>query len=765
MPQHVLPVCDRAVASASLLGMAHDARLAAMLHDLGKFSDRFMDRLAGKLPGLDHSSAGARAVLEHSGKCGRAVALAIEGHHVGIPRGSGALEDHLLWLDKQLALEKSTGADWRAMVRRSHTDRITPPRRGEAQLAITWTPGSGRDDASEMLDVRLLFSTLVDADYIETEAHFDGDANVPRRYRSDGPALAAENALRRVLKAAEERRRDANATSELIEVRETLRKACLAAADRPVGLFTLTAPTGAGKTLAMLAFALSHALRHPHIRRIVMVIPYLTIIDQTARTCRELFGDLGPLVILEDHSATRMRESLPDNEDPLARQQRLLSENWDAPIVLTTSLNALESLHDNGPRRCRKLHHLANSVLLFDEVQTLPPHLAELTLATLSRLSHRYGTTVVFSTATQPAFDALDKGGGVTRLCATGWRPDEIVGDDSQCQHLFDLAKGRYSVTWRLDQPIGWGALATELAEKSADGPVIAIVNLKRHATALVEAIQESKCGRRLFHLSTNLCPRHRERVLDEVIPMLRDGEPMILVATQCIEAGVDISAPFVYRALAPLDSIAQAAGRCNRHGTYPRPGHVVVFVPEDEGYPPGAYDTAARHTKSFISELRVRGVDPNKHNILSDFSLLRLYFLQLYQAGIHESDKRDELLRAAEERDFPEVARLYRLIDQDAINVLVPYDLKTFRALIRQIEKQAEITREWIAGARPLAIGMRRPQPADAAWASLRPLPDGTAAHETDWFAPAEQAVGTLYDRELLGLTELRRNWFAEPA
>lgn len=763
MPQHVLPVCDRAIASASLLGLSEDARMAAVLHDLGKYSERFLARLRGELPGLDHSSAGARAALKHSGCFARPVALAIEGHHTGIPRGSGVLEDHVMRLDQQLRNEKSTGPDWYAMIRRSHADGITPPRRGEFESAVAWTPGAGRDDAAEMLDVRLLFSTLVDADYIETEAHFQGDAQVPRRCRDSGPPLDAPAALARVLKAADERRRHAKATDKLIELRETLREACLAAADLPAGAFTLTAPTGAGKTLAMLAFALAHAVRHPHIRRVVMVIPYLTIIDQTARICRELFDGLGPLVVLEDHSAAPASEVAPDNEDARVRQQRLLAENWDAPIVLTTSLNALESLHANGPRRCRKLHHLANSVLLFDEVQTLPPHLAELTLASLSRLSHRFKTTVVFSTATQPAFDALDAAGTVTKLCATGWRPTEIVGDEAQRQRLFDLASDRYSVTWRLSQPIGFDALAAELAERSERGPVIAIVNLKRHATALVEAIGGTKLGRPLFHLSTNLCPKHRERVLDEAFPLLKDGRPMIMVATQCIEAGVDISAPVVYRALAPLESIAQAAGRCNRHGTDPQPGRVVVFVPEEEGYPPGAYETAAQHTRSFIAELRkIDGIDPDRHNVLSDPTLLRRYYRQLYQAGIHESPKRAELLLATDERDFPEVARLYRLIDQDTINVLVPYDRKAFGTLVNQIEKERKITREWVANARPLAVSVRRPQSGDEAAAALRPLPPGIDDFEADWFVLQENSAGELYDPEVLGLKELKATWFA---
>ena len=761
MPQHVLPVCKRAVSMAEELGLADDARLAAILHDLGKYSKRFLARLEGKERGLDHSSAGARAALEHSGAEARPVALAIEGHHVGMPRGSGTLDAHRQSLDHQLAEDSSTGTDWRGMVRLSRAEGIAPCHPTEFESRMTWSPGSGRDDAAEMLDVRMLLSTLVDADYIETEAHFEGDATVHRRPRDPGPVLDAAAGLDVVLAAADERRRTAKAAPRLLELRDSLRTACLAAAGKPVGLFTLTAPTGAGKTLAMLAFALAHAATHRHIRRIVMVIPFLTIIDQTAKICRDLFGGLGPLFVLEDHSAACSRTAAKDNEHATVRQQRLLAENFDAPIVLTTSLNALESLHANDPRRCRKLHHLANSVLLFDEVQTLPPHLAELTLATLGRVSDRFKTTVVFSTATQPPFDVLDGKGSVSKLCTTGWRPDEIVPDVAK---LFALADDRYVVTWRLSEPTAWDAIAGELREYARHGPVIAIVNLKRHAIRLADAVRTGKPECPIFHLSTNLCPRHRERVLNDMRPFLDTGRPMILVATQCIEAGVDISAPVVYRAVAPLESIAQAAGRCNRHGTDPEAGRVVVFLPEDEGYPPGAYETAAQHTKAFLAQLRHDGVDPDHHNVLADPKLLRLYYRQLYQAGIQETVKRKDLLRATEERDFPEVSRLYRLIDQDSIEVIVPYDRKAFRRLIRDVEKDGRITRDWVAEARPLAVNLRRPPPDDMVWASLRPLPAGTPEHEADWFAPAEQATDTLYDSKLLGLVELRRNWFTEP-
>jgi CRISPR-associated endonuclease/helicase Cas3 len=765
MPHHVIPVCNRSVGSARSAGLETDARLASLLHDLGKYTERFAQRLDGtEKMGLDHSSAGARAVLEHYGWEGQAAALAIEGHHIGLQKAGRTLESYKAALDRNLMDDRSTGSDWNEMLRHLEADGIVRPHPDDFNSGIDWLLTKDPPHASEMLDVRMLFSTLVDADFIETEAHFDGDGNTPRRYRKAGPRFARKAALRRVLEAAAEQRRRAErsgtVTDKMIRLRSDLLAACLAASKREPGLFTLTAPTGAGKTLGMLAFAIAHARRW-NLRRVVMVIPFLTIIEQTARICRSLFDCHNIHFVLEDHSAARIADISLDSESPLSRQRRLLAENWDAPIVVTTSLNALESLHANDPRRCRKLHHLAKSVLLFDEVQTLPPHLAELTLASLSQLSSRFGTSVVFSTATQPAFECLDERDGLSKWCRGGWKPTEIVPNVPK---LFALAADRYHVEWRLGKPIGWDALAIELASQANDKPILVIVNLKHHAVCLVEAIQRIDSRLRVFHLSTNMCPKHRERMLAEAFPMLEAGRGCVFVATQCIEAGVDISAPVVYRSIAPLESIAQAAGRCNRHGTDPQRGKVVVFVPEDEAYPPGAYEKASQHTRSFLSMLKGEGIDVDQHNVLSDPVLLRRYYNMLYRSGIQLSERRKLLLRAVEERDFPEVSKLYRLIDQESINLLVPYDRPKFKALLRELKEKGKLTREWIAQARPLAVGIRRPQPDDDAWASLRALPDGSDAHDSDWFAPAEQAVSTIYDPGLFGLKELKINWFGEP-
>jgi CRISPR/Cas system-associated endonuclease/helicase Cas3 len=291
-------------------------------------------------------------------------------------------------------------------------------------------------------------------------------------------------------------------------------------------------------------------------------MPFLSIIDQTARLYRKLFSDFPDHYILEDHSIAQGGHEHEDgsqgqgSEDD--RLRRHLAENWDASIILTTNVRCLESLMSNRTSDCRKLHRMAKSVVLFDEVQTLTRDLAVVTLGTLSRLCHRFNATVLFATATQPAFEHLDK--PVREIAAAGWTPRPLLPKDSEIR-LFEVAAKRTSVHWEHETPIDLVTLADRLADESSD-QWLCIVNLKRHAQQLSEMLRE-RVPEGLTHLSTSMCPAHRQRVLADVERRLLENQPVFLVSTQCVEAGVDIDFPVVYRALAPLEAIAQAAGRC----------------------------------------------------------------------------------------------------------------------------------------------------------------------------------------------------------
>lgn len=746
---HLLDVAERAAAFAEPFGASEEARVLGLLHDLGKYGDLFTGRLNGTERGLDHWSLGAWVALTRLGEIGIAAALAIQGHHVGLGRGDkdslGELKPERLIAHHPQGL-RLTESDVGVLTARLEADGLRLPGLPGSLYDRKAPAGAG------MLDVRMLFSALVDADYLETEAHFRRSPDGRKTHRPAAPGLASDEALARVEARLAELARESAAARTVNDLRTDLAQACLAAADLPPGLFTLTAPTGAGKTLAMLAFALRHAREHG-LRRVVVAIPFLSILEQTARIYRELLEPaFGDRYLVEHHSlagthrrpATALEAGTADDS---GRTGRLLTENWDAPVVVTTSVQILESLFSNRPSACRKLHRLARSVLLFDEVQTLPPELAVPTLAALSRLTERYGSSVVFATATQPAFDHLHR--RVAELAPQGWQPREIVPSGLR---LFERAR-RVRIDWQATEPRSWEALATELEET---GTALCIVNLKRHARRLAEILAHRQVPG-LLHLSTNLCPAHREEVLAEVRRRLDAKEPCLLVSTQCVEAGVDVDFPRVFRALAPLDAIAQAAGRCNRNGLQDE-GLVRVFLPEDDGkplYPPGGYGQGASATLSLLRQRGSEGMD------IQSTALFREYYLLLYGLrGITEGDrgKARKLAEAMQAKDFQQTAELFRLIDQDAVNVVVPYDPEAFAGLASDLEDR-RLTGDWIRRARRHAVSLYRPKADHPVWRYLQPAPLGRDEVSEEWFLYLEAEH---YDRGLLGLLEAQDIWIA---
>lgn len=783
MAEHLKFVAERAGLFAKRLGAESEARAAGLLHDLGKFGARFQQRIRNPhvVHGVDHWSFGAEMAWAQYGtkrpSLAAALACAIRGHHIGLgtasdpwtccheaPRQLEHWAKHLGESDLKTILTRFT-----------ESELLLPP---------PWPRSIYRHEDSTsvaaMLDVRMLFSALVDADYLETEAHFNGTGAQPRLYRNPPPPLEPEKSMARLLEYIQEVRRESDAATDMVEARQSLLDDCLASAVGPRGIYSLTAPTGAGKTLAMLAFALRHAAVHSSgehpLSRILLTIPFLTIIEQSARIYRSVFRQprFDPGYVIEDHSqagtetrgikqrGTRLpAQPITASDDGASRhdteQRRLLAENWDAPIVITTSVQMLESLFANRPRPCRKLHRLANSVLLFDEVQTLPPQLAVATLAAVSRLVERYGCTVVFATATQPAFEDLN--GDIRKYCSQGWSPAELVRPEN-LRRMFSLSARRTAVEWRLEQSTRWDALAHELARHQS---ALCVVNLKRHAKQLVELLEATGGRAGLFHLSTNLCPAHRDVVLTEVRRRLEKGEPCRLIATQCIEAGVDVDFPIAYRALGPLEAVAQVAGRCNRGGKRP-PSRVVVFVPKrsaDESalYPPG-YGEAAEHARSFVCEFVRKHGEEAAEKLIHDPNAVADCVRQFYALSGNTRLPR-ELADALLARDFERVAAEYRLISSDTVQVLVPYDLVGYESLRREVDHglSFENARRWFARAAPLAVNIFRPS-RDADVSGLIPVHVGSgswAQHDSDWFVLANE---NLYDRDRLGLLGIGGCW-----
>jgi len=428
-----------------------------------------------------------------------------------------------------------------------------------------------------------------------------------------------------------------------------------------------------------MAFALNHAIEHD-LERIIFAIPYTSIIEQTADIYRGIFG---AEAVLEHHSSVT-----PDDEgDALARGvtwARLAAENWDAPIIVTTTVQLFESLFSNKTSKCRKLHNLARSIIVLDEAQTLPASLLKTILDGLNQLVENYGTSVVLCTATQPAFEFSPELGNLSDI-------KEIVPDTAR---LFDALKRVKYESPHNNETWSWPRVAEEM---SSAEQALAIVNTKTEALALLAELNEPDT----FHLSTLLCGAHRRDVLDEVRSRLSSGEPCRLVSTQVVEAGVDIDFPLVLRAVGPFDRIVQAAGRCNREGRLTS-GRVVIFIPDGGGSPPGAYRTGVDTTLSIMNQPSFDFDDP---------ASCENYFKLFFQTVDHDTGRIQELRKSL---NYPEVAARFRLIEDDSAPIYVTYrgldgQLNASDHLLSEIEQSPELPRRLMRKAQPYLVNVRR--------------------------------------------------------
>ncbi|MFC0710241.1 CRISPR-associated endonuclease Cas3'' [Azorhizophilus paspali] len=531
-----------AAEKAGIFGGQQLAGIAGLLHDLGKYTDEFQRRIGGDLIRVDHATRGAMLAVERYGPLGRLLAYAIAGHHAGLANGRdpgerSTLEERLKGLGLPPLL-----AQWQAEIQLPERPQL-PPITGRKERIIF----------QQAFLARMLFSCLVDADFLDTEAYYDRIEQRPSR-RSARPSLPhLQQALNTHLAGF-------RADSPVNRIRADILGHVRQQAVQEPGLFSLTVPTGGGKTLASLAFALDHAIRHG-LRRIIYVIPFTSIVEQNAAVFRKALGAFGEQAVLEHHSA------FSDNraQDRQARDKlRLAMENWDAPIIVTTAVQFFESLYADRPSRCRKLHNIAGSVIILDEAQTLPLRLLRPCVTVIDELALNYRCSPVLCTATQPALQAPEFRGGLQGVRELAPQPEQLF------QQLARVQVRQVGI-------LSDAALQQRMAEREQ---VLCIVNNRRHARVLYESIADSDGAR---HLTTLMCARHRSQVLAEVRQRLRDGLPCRLVATSLIEAGVDVDFPTVLRAEAGLDSIAQAAGRCNREGLRAlEASEVLVFQVEN---------------------------------------------------------------------------------------------------------------------------------------------------------------------------------------
>ncbi len=634
---HLQGVAERAGAFAALFGAPEHAKRTGLLHDVGKYSPAGQKRQRDPehTQPVDHSTAGAQEALKTYGDAHAAFAIA--GHHGGLPdMGSRAsVEDGTLMgrMQKALSGENDPSA-WKT--------EVTVP--GGA-LAPAWLFQAG--GFAQALYTRMLFSCLVDADYLDTEAYMS-HGNMARGYDADFSRLLSR--LREYVAPWLEK-----AESPVNAMRNELLLQCLAGAEKPRGLYTLTVPTGGGKTVSSLAFALSHAVRHG-LSRVVYVAPYTSIIEQNAKKFREILGDEN---VLEHHS----------NADLNDEKGKLAAENWDAPVVVTTAVQFFESLFSCKTSRCRKLHNIANSVVILDEAQTLPIAYLRPCVNAIAELVRHYGVTAVLCTATQPALG-------------------ELFGEYAlSCRELAKEPEAMFRCFRRVTFAMEGCMEETDLAKRLSDArQALCIVNSRKQAQSLFHLLE----GEGTYHLSTLMTPDHRSGVLDTIRQRLRVGLPCRVVSTSLVEAGVDLDFRTVWRQEAGLDSILQAAGRCNREGKR-EADQSMVHIFRFEQMPPKAFWASIDAMRKTIEE----------HSDLSTPQAVEAYFRHLHFALSKEAMDAKKILEKSNALEFQKINDAFQMIESQTIPVYIPHaenrellDLlregKPTRAVLRALGRSA---------------------------------------------------------------------------
>ncbi|KNY27431.1 CRISPR-associated helicase/endonuclease Cas3 [Pseudobacteroides cellulosolvens] len=640
---HLVNVAEYSEKFANAFGAGKLAYTAGMVHDLGKYSKEFQERLEGKKHKVDHSTAGAKELEEKYGcQIGRVLAYVVAGHHGGLPNGNRGNDRNLL-----SRLEKEDLPNYS-----SYENEIQIPLLGKEDIKNIPVPQNAETSAfSRSFFVRMLYSCIVDADFIDTEKFMAFDKSIHRGSSANisDIFIKFENTLKEL-----EFKSLNNATSINIE-RQKILQSCLEAANCKNGFYTLTVPTGGGKTYSSMAFALKHAIKNKK-DRIIYVIPYTSIIEQNAQVFRDA---LGMDVVLEHHSNFDYPDGSYDNWSDNEKKHRLSTENWDMPIITTTAVQFFESMFSNKSSKCRKLHNIANSVVILDEAQMMPLDYLMPCLWALVELIENYSVTVVLCTATQPA---------IRDMLPSNINPIEIIENPIGLQKAFERVKIQY---------LGNISDLNIAAEITKLDQVLCIVNTRKHAKKLFEKIAELTSDG-IYHLSARMCPAHRKQILAEIRIRLREKKTCRVISTQLIEAGVDVDFPVVYRAMAGIDSIAQAAGRCNREGKMNH-GNVYVFEPEEHGMPKkGRFSKNASITRSIVRSFG--------DSILS-LEAIKSYFELLYDFEREQLDAKDilKMIKEGEKEllfPFEDIAYSFNLIDDIMQTVIVPFDEEAKRLI-----------------------------------------------------------------------------------
>ena len=645
LKDHLVNTGNLALNFGSDTEISQFAYIAALLHDIGKYSQVFQKKLDGAHLKVDHSTAGAQEVITlfkdnpKQQAIATILAYCIVGHHGGMP-DYGSVIDLEMEGTLQARLKKKL-EDYS-----EYTQEIDPSKFVFPDY-IPIKPIQNHSLFSIAFFTRMVYSILVDADFLDTET-FMNNGLKPR-----GGYLGVEELCKTLNQYLEK----FNHPDSPINVKrtETL-KTCLAKAAATPGLFTLTVPTGGGKTLTSLAFALNHASMHG-LKRIIYVIPYTSIIEQNAAEFKKCLGDEN---VLEHHSnfewgekSNRIGTDLSDDKSYNAIEKlKLAAENWDIPLVVTTNVQFFESLFSNRPSRCRKLHNIAKSVIIFDEAQMLPREYLQPCLYAVFELVKNYGATAVFCTATQPAVE-------------------RFLPEEAQLQELSSDPQSLYDFYRRVKVKNAGKLTDAELIEHlNEHQQVLCIVNTRKHAKGLFDGIVNE--GR--FHLSTLMCPAHRKETIAAIRDRLRLNQSCRVISTQIMEAGIDVDFPVGYRAISGLDSIIQAAGRVNRERKN-QSGDLYVFEPDS---------SFVKRTPVYIQQ----GADVAR-SILRDFrddpacmEAIHEYFKMLYDLQDERAFDAKGILGCFEKRipgelnfDFKTAAEKFNLIQDHSVSVIIPYN------------------------------------------------------------------------------------------
>lgn len=544
--------------------------IAGLLHDLGKYQAAFQEyiRNGGKRGSVPHASWGAgyarsKSMLETS--------FVIDGHHKGIP-------DNSTWKVDTEPFKRNEIEEYeKVIIRFLEENQIN-----DVDLCLKLPDEITKTPSLREVFIRYLFSALTDSDWLSTEKHFDKSISDIR------PEMNLP--IEEMINILETEFSKKSKEGEINRMRNEARGQVLQKADQPCGFYSLSLPTGMGKTLTSIAWALKHA-KSNNLKRIVIVLPFVNIIDQTAQILKDIFGSEW---VLEHHSSFNEDDTATGddkgNYSLIDQRKKLACENWNYPIILTTTVQFFESLFSNRPSKCRKIHNIAESVVIFDEVQTLPKEVILPTLQMLKDVQAIMKTSFLFCTATQPAFEKRKGFDGIDNI-------HPLIENTAAMYE--ETRRVKYDMLNKLE-PIDLSELLRATSDEGTSALVI--FNTKKPALEFFKAANILATWENKYHLSTGMCPDHRKKVVKNIRDDLQAKRRILVSSTQLIEAGVDFDFPVVFRALAPLEAIIQAAGRCNRENTLgPSGGKVFLFKLHDSGMPDKTYSACANHAEEFL--------------------------------------------------------------------------------------------------------------------------------------------------------------------